>query len=254
MFASVGVNVRQKSDVEGQLRAEENHLSLRSPQGVGCFAYPAGYHGVLAVKGGAPGRLAASPQTLDSSAAPCWFGPGKFALETGACIMSSLTHSSPEAFFVRDQDGIYHGASADSILTAARVLADRKLAVGVRYTCSDDVAQFLCDKFVGLEHEVFAVFFLDAQHRLIEFSEMFRGTLTSTSVHPREILKRALKLNAGAIIISHNHPSGCCADSNADRKLTQRLQEILALIDVKLLDHIIVGGGEVSSFAELGLL
>jgi DNA repair protein RadC len=103
-------------------------------------------------------------------------------------------------------------------------------------------------------HEVFAVLFLDVQNRVIEFKEMFRGTLTQTSVYPREVVKVALAANAGAAIFAHNHPSGCSEPSRADELLTQTLKSALALVDVKVLDHFVVAGAEAISFAERGLL
>lgn len=106
----------------------------------------------------------------------------------------------------------------------------------------------------GREHEVFAVLFLDAQHRLIRLEEMFRGTLTQTSVYPREIAKRALELHAGAVVLAHNHPSGAAEPSRSDESLTQTLKGALALIDVRVLDHLVVGAGDAVSFAERGLL
>lgn len=103
-------------------------------------------------------------------------------------------------------------------------------------------------------HEVFCVAFLDAQHRVIAFEEMFRGTLTQTSVYPREVVKRALAHNAGAVIFAHNHPSGEAQPSKADELLTRNLKGALALVDVQVLDHFVIAGAEVMSFAERGLL
>ncbi len=103
-------------------------------------------------------------------------------------------------------------------------------------------------------HEVFAVLFLDAQNRLIALEEMFRGTLTQTSVYPREVVKRALDLHAAALILAHNHPSGAAEPSRADEYLTQTLNSALALVDVRVLDHFVVARTEVVSFAERGLL
>lgn len=103
-------------------------------------------------------------------------------------------------------------------------------------------------------HEVFAVLFLDAQSRLVRLEEMFRGTLTQTSVYPREVVKRALELGAAAVILAHNHPSGAAEPSRADEFLTQTLKSALALVDVRVLDHLVVGQGAVVSFAERGLL
>ena len=104
------------------------------------------------------------------------------------------------------------------------------------------------------EHEVFAVLFLDAQSRLLRLEEMFRGTLTQTSVYPREVVKRALELGAASVILAHNHPSGAAEPSRADEFLTQTLKNALALVDVRVLDHLVVGRGAVVSFAERGLL
>ena len=103
-------------------------------------------------------------------------------------------------------------------------------------------------------HEVFACLFLDNRHRVLQFEEMFRGTINGASVHPREVVKRVLALNAAAVILAHNHPSGVAEPSQADRQLTQRLQEALALVDVRVLDHFVVGDGEAVSFAERGWL
>ena len=102
--------------------------------------------------------------------------------------------------------------------------------------------------------EVFAVLFLDGQHRLLTLQEMFFGTLTQTSVYPREIVKRALQLNAGAVILAHNHPSGVAEPSHADEFLTRSIRSALQLVDVRVLDHLVVGQGAVMSFAERGLL
>ena len=116
------------------------------------------------------------------------------------------------------------------------------------------VRDFLRARFAGLEHEVFIVLFLDAQNRLIVAPEMFRGTLTQTSVYPREIVKEALKWNAASTVFAHNHPSGAATPSQADRHLTKALSDALALVDVRVLDHFIVAGNNVLSFAEQGTL
>ena len=108
-------------------------------------------------------------------------------------------------------------------------------------------------KLAHYDKEVFGVMFLDTQHRLIEFKEMFFGTLDAASVYPREVVKAALERNAGAVIFGHNHPSGIPEPSQADRNITQRLSEALALIDIKVLDHI-VAGDQCVSFAERGLI
>ena len=105
-----------------------------------------------------------------------------------------------------------------------------------------------------LEHEVFLVLYLDAQHRLIEAEELFRGTLTQTSVYPREVVKGALARNAAALAIAHNHPSGVAEPSRADELLTQTLQSTLSLVDVRIIDHFVVAGEQIVSFAERGLM
>lgn len=106
----------------------------------------------------------------------------------------------------------------------------------------------------GLQHEVFLVLYLDAKHRLIEVEELFRGTLTQTSVYPREVVKGALARNAAVLAVAHNHPSGEAEPSRADELLTQTLKSTLSLVDVKVIDHFIVAGDQVLSFAECGLI
>ncbi len=116
------------------------------------------------------------------------------------------------------------------------------------------VKDFLRLKLGERPHEVFAVVFLDSQHRVIAFEEMFRGTLSQTSVYPREVVKEALARNAGAVVLVHNHPSGSAEPSRADEYLTSTLRQALALVDVRVLDHLVVTRTSVTSFAELGLL
>lgn len=113
---------------------------------------------------------------------------------------------------------------------------------------------YLSLKLSHLSHEVFACLFLDNQHQMIQFEEMFRGTLDGASVYPREVVKRALELDAKALIFAHNHPSGIAEPSLSDRTLTEKLQEALQLVEIRVLDHFIVGDGEPVSFAERGLL
>ncbi|MDR3393626.1 MAG: DNA repair protein RadC [Parasulfuritortus sp.] len=116
------------------------------------------------------------------------------------------------------------------------------------------VRDYLRLKLAGLPHEVFLAVFLDAQNRVLEAEELFRGTLTQTSVYPREVVKRALARNAAGVILAHNHPSGVAEPSQADRWLTDQLKAALALVDVKVLDHFVVAGTNSLSFAERGLL
>ena len=113
---------------------------------------------------------------------------------------------------------------------------------------------FLQIRLRHYHHEVFACLCLDNQPQVIHFEEMFRGTIDGASVYPREVVKRALQLNAAAVILAHNHPSGVAEPSQADRNITRRLAEALALVDIRVLDHIVVGDGELVSFAERGLI
>jgi len=116
------------------------------------------------------------------------------------------------------------------------------------------VRDYLRLAFAGREHEVFVVLLLDAQHRVIACEELFRGTLTQTSVYPREVVKCALRHNAAAVIFAHNHPSGVAEPSHADELLTRALKAALGLVDVQVLDHFVVAGAATTSFAERGLL
>ena len=169
--------------------------------------------------------------------------------------MSQLSFSSFDSFLmVRDAQGRYLPASADDILEAARQVIDQKMQRGAEFTSPAAVKDYLRTKLAGFEHEVFAVLFMDTRHRLIEYREMFRGTIDGASVYPRELVKEALRCNAAAVIVSHNHPSGNPEPSAADRALTARLKQALGLVDVRVLDHIIVAGSDTTSFAERGLL
>jgi DNA repair protein RadC len=153
----------------------------------------------------------------------------------------------------RDGDGF-----TNYRLMCARELLSRAMHEQMQARCLFDspnaVREFLRLKLGGLSYECFWVLFLDSQNRLIKAEEMFRGTLSQTSVYPREIVKRSLQLNAAAVILSHNHPSGNILPSRADEALTQTLKAALSLIDVRVLDHIIVGVESCGSMAEMGLV
>lgn len=122
------------------------------------------------------------------------------------------------------------------------------------FTTPQAVGQYICLHLGILPYEVFGVLFLDAQHRLIAFESMFRGTLTQTSVYPREVVIQALSHGAAAVVLTHNHPSGILVPSEADKALTQTLKSALSLVDVRVLDHFVVSGNGAVSMAELGLL
>ena len=121
-------------------------------------------------------------------------------------------------------------------------------------TSPDATRAYLKSRLRGYPQEVFACLFLDNRHRIIEYQELFRGTIDGASVHPREVVRIALRFNAAAVIFAHNHPSGVAEPSQADVRITQRLKDALALVEVRVLDHFVVGEGEGTSLAERGLI
>lgn len=141
-----------------------------------------------------------------------------------------------------------------AIYKALRILERKLIADETVYSSPDIVKNFLTLKLGFEGREVFSAMFLDAQNRLIEFSTMFYGTVHQTAVYPREIVKKALSINAVSVIFAHNHPSGVPDPSTADKLLTQQLKEALTMVDIRTLDHIIVAGDKTLSFAESGLL
>lgn len=154
---------------------------------------------------------------------------------------------------VSEENGAYRAANDAEVLRAAELILLSAIPERIELNTATLVRKYLQVWIGHLSHEVFAVLFLDSQNHLIEPEIMFRGTLTQTSVYPREIVKRCLQLNAAAVIFSHNHPSGSVRPSRADENLTQSLKSALALIDVRVLDHVIVTPGGSASMAELGL-
>ena len=143
----------------------------------------------------------------------------------------------------------------DAIITRAlEILAGRLRSTPLAMTSPTAARDYCRLHLGGLEHEEFGVLFLDSQNRLIAFESMFRGTLAQTSVYPREVVKRALAHNAGAVILTHNHPSGVAEPSRADEQLTSTLKSALAMIDVRTLDHLVVSATSVVSLAERGLI
>lgn len=156
--------------------------------------------------------------------------------------------------FVQDEAGNYVPASEDHIISCAKCALELQMKRGPVMNSPQMVKDYLTVKIGNLDHEVFCVVFVDAQHAVIECQEMFRGSLTQTSVYPREVVKEALKLAAAGVVLAHNHPSGVLTPSRADEMLTNTLKSALQLVDVRVLDHIIVGAGGSMSFAERGLL
>ncbi|EKN5095010.1 hypothetical protein AAY84_13675 [Serratia marcescens] len=145
-------------------------------------------------------------------------------------------------------------ADQQSIRTALTLLECQLREPGAAFTSSQAVRDWLRLQIAPLEREAFAVLWLDNQHRLIAHDTLFMGTINSITVHPREVVKAGLKHNAAAAILSHNHPSGEAEPSHADRQITARLKQALELVDIRLLDHLVIGGMEIISFAERGWL
>ena len=156
--------------------------------------------------------------------------------------------------FVRGADGAVEPASSQEILAAARQVLAHRVRRGAALTSPHKVREYLSMRLGFLDYEIFAVILLDRRHRVIEYLELFRGTIDGASVHPREIVKLALEKGASACLLIHNHPSGVADQSQADELITTRLVQSLALIDVRVLDHWIIGAGDVLSFAEKGLM
>jgi DNA repair protein RadC len=137
---------------------------------------------------------------------------------------------------------------------AIRCLEGRYQVAGEPLTSPAATRDYLKLRLYGLPREVFACLFLDNRHRLIAYEELFYGTLDGASVHPREVVRRALELRAAALIFAHNHPSGVAEPSQADLHITRRLKDALALVEIRVVDHVIIGEGAGTSFAEQGLL
>jgi DNA repair protein RadC len=167
--------------------------------------------------------------------------------------MAGLLHTSAED--LKQIKGL-GGSAKRAQLLAVLELARRALAEQLRerevFGSPDAVKQYLQLQLGRRTHEVFAVMFLDSQNRLLAMEELFRGTLTQTSVYPREVVLHALKHQSAAVVLAHNHPSGTVQPSRADEALTQTLKAALALVDVRVLDHVIVGPGQALSMAEQG--
>ena len=168
--------------------------------------------------------------------------------------LAGLMHAAPAELARSRGVGPAKRAEIAAVLEIARRTLDQQLRQAPVFDSPQKVKDFVALRLGGLAHEVFGVLFLDSQHRLIEMQELFRGSLAQTSVYPREVLRQALLLNAGAAILVHNHPSGVAEPSRADEVLTQSLVAALRVIEVRVLDHLVVGAGSVVSFAERGLI
>ncbi len=164
-----------------------------------------------------------------------------------------------QAFTLNETTGTYqttHTVTSEQIIDKAKAILLEVLQRPNSETMSDPttVRQFLTLSLADKQREIFACLYLDNQHRLIKYEELFKGTIDSASVYPREVVKAALQHNAAAVIFAHNHPSGIATPSQADKDITQRLKQALATVDIRTLDHFVVGHDETVSFAEKGYL
>ncbi|MAA65082.1 MAG: hypothetical protein CL581_09945 [Alteromonadaceae bacterium] len=150
--------------------------------------------------------------------------------------------------------GVAKYAQVQAAMEMARRVLDEPLRQGDPLTSPDDTRRYLSSRLAHHPHEIFAGLFLDNRHRIIRYQELFRGTIDGAAVYPREVVRAALEHNAAAVIFAHNHPSGVAEPSQADISLTKRLKDALQLLDIRVLDHMVVGHGEVISLAERGLM
>ena len=186
--------------------------------------------------------------------------PGKNALQMGQELVDKfdgiggLLHTSADALKKIKGLGPAKRAEIVAVLELARRALASQLQEKTVFSSPQAIRDYLQLQLGGRDHEIFAVLFLDTSHRLIVLEEMFRGTLTQTSVYPREVVVRALALNAANVVLAHNHPSGIAQPSRADESITQTLKAALALVDVRVLDHFIVTATASVSMAVLGLL
>ena len=186
--------------------------------------------------------------------------PGKSAVDLARDLLAdfgslkALLNADQARFCQANGLGSAKYAQLQAVMEMAKRHFKEVLQRGNALTSPDITRAYLSAQLRGYSYEVFACLFLDNQHRVIEFEELFRGTIDSASVYPREVAKRALHHNAAAVIFSHNHPSGICEPSPSDKHITDKLKQALNLFDIRVLDHFIVGDGSPYSFAEHGLL
>jgi DNA repair protein RadC len=168
--------------------------------------------------------------------------------------LRQLLHADSAAILAEKGIGEARLAVLRALPLLARRYFEQSLPAGACIRSPSDTEAFLLSKLRHLGHERFCCLFLDNRHRVLRFDELFRGTIDGTSVYPREVVKEALAVNAAAVILAHNHPSGVAEPSQADERITQRLKSALELVDIRLLDHLIVGDGGATSLASRGLL
>jgi DNA repair protein RadC len=185
---------------------------------------------------------------------------GKTAVDLGRSLLQNF--GSLRGIMAVDQQrfcqqhglGVTKYVQVQAALEIARRYLQENLQQNDVMANPEDTRRYLSMRLRGYDHEVFACLFLDNAHRVICFDELFHGTINCTTVHPREVVRRALSYNAIAVILAHNHPAGTTEPSAADKYLTQQLKQALSLVDIRVLDHMIIGDGQVMSFAERGLL
>jgi len=186
--------------------------------------------------------------------------PGKTAVDLARDLLvrfgslRSLLNADLKQFCEGEGLGEAKYAQLQATMEMARRHMSETLQRGSVLENPEHTRQFLSSRLRDYPYEVFSCLFLDNRHRVIEFEELFRGTINGASVHPREVVKKALGHNAASVIFAHNHPSGVAEPSAADQHITRQLTDALALVDVRVLDHLVVGDGQVVSFAERGLL
>jgi DNA repair protein RadC len=196
-----------------------------------------------AERAAAHGSAAAAPEPVAASAPPHGPSPAE-PWDSRAIALPPRDPLAPPR--LRHEEAVIGAALA--------IIEDRMRVETSAFDRPQAVKDYLRLHLAGLDRESFGVMFLDVRHRLIAFEVLFEGTLSHTAVHPREVARRALQLNAAAVILAHNHPSGVAEQSRADELLTVAIRQALALLDVRVLDHVIVGGNSAMSFAERGLL
>lgn len=168
--------------------------------------------------------------------------------------LRALLLASQDVFCEAPGLGAAKYTQLQAVLEMSRRYLGESLKRGQALTSPEDTRAFLSAHLRDRPRETFCCLFLDTRHRVLAFEELFCGTLDGAAVYPREVVKQALAHNAAAVILAHNHPSGVAEPSQADEALTQRLKDALALVDIRVLDHLVVGDGDITSFAERGLL
>jgi len=186
--------------------------------------------------------------------------PGKTAVDLARDLLArfgnlrNILTASQDIFCEAPGLGTAKYAQLQAVLEMGRRYLGETLDRGQALTSPDATRAFLEAQLRDRQQEIFCCLYLDTRHRVLAFEELFYGTLDGAAVYPREVVKKALAHNAAAVILSHNHPSGVAEPSRADEELTQRLKDALWLVDIRVLDHIVIGDGHIASFAELGLL